>query len=191
MPTADFRIKAGTVRSAVPRRRSPARTAQRAVQASQRDSDAKPNGCAARAALGHRPTAIPTATRLRPIVPVRAPGLATTPLALVPFPPHTQGRRWRANLGLEVAIPSGFNNSAASQKLSAPFVRGRDIALRCPVAGRSVRRRRGVAPQRGADGEAHRSYQIKNPPQMCLKTLCGQRNLEFLEQDRPQKLRPT
>ena len=70
----------------------------------------KAQGCARRATLGHRPQKIPTATRLRLLVISSVCQGPQPRRGCFNFGPWTQGRRWRANLGLVATIPLGLSS---------------------------------------------------------------------------------
>ncbi len=75
----------------------------------------------------------PAATRLRPICSRSLRTMsATTPLALYAFAAFTQGRRWRANLGLLDTAPLGewplLSNKASKAGISAAVIALRRIS---------------------------------------------------------------
>src|SRR4029079_17553018 len=70
----------------------------------------KAQGCEARATLGHRPQIISNRNAVAASPRNHcARQFATTALRLMICSTLTQGRRWGANLGLEVAIPLGLS----------------------------------------------------------------------------------
>src|SRR5262245_3197592 len=82
----------------------------------------KAQGCAAALPWVNVRKSSPTATRLRPFRSRPRATFATTALRLMICLSMTQGRRWRANLGLEVAIPLGLFSGERSSFLTRHHV---------------------------------------------------------------------
>ena len=97
----------------------------------------KAKGCEARATLGHRPQNISNRNAVAAI--------SFCPFAWCWPQPRwgcsrfamlTQGRRWRANLGLMAAIPLGLNGARRSRRFTVRVSRVSEIIHRSPVFAR-------------------------------------------------------